>query len=85
MDESHRLPPNTLHYYMEQRLAVARRSGHKLRFVVTPRDRTGFELSALCLNERGEPERFWLTFDHDREKLEQIRQALEAQEPSSTG
>ena len=80
MDDTPRFPPNVNHHYMDQRLASVRAAGRDLRFVVRGKDRARYELGVQYVDERGDPQRQWLMVDKNREKLEQIRLAFEAQE-----
>jgi hypothetical protein len=83
MDEpphSQHLPPNTSHYVLD-RVVDVRRIGTDLQFVVSPRDRLGYELAVRYVDASGTPQRQWLSYGRNRDALEQIRLALEAQEP----
>jgi hypothetical protein len=61
-----------------------RRVGRDLQFVVSPRDRMGYELAVKYVDAHGTPQRRWLINNRDRDTLEQIRVALEAQERDLT-
>jgi hypothetical protein len=73
------LPPNTTHYVLD-RVVEVRRIGTDLEFVVSPRDRLGYELGVRYLDASGTPQRQWLIYGRNRDALERIRLALEAQE-----
>jgi hypothetical protein len=81
MDRPH-LPPNTPRF-VSMRIDEIRRVGRDLQFVVRPREHTGYELAVKYVDSHGLPRRLWLISNHNRDTLEQIREALEAQERDS--
>jgi hypothetical protein len=79
LDDAPHLPPNSPRFLLD-RIAEVRRVGRGLRFVVSPFEHTGYELGVRYVDAHGLPQRRWLISSHNRDTLEQIRVALEAQE-----
>ena len=72
------MPPHTYRGVLE-RVAKVRRNGHDLRFTVTRRTDMGYELAVKYVDTEGEPQREWLSWNKDREALQEIAAALGTQ------
>jgi hypothetical protein len=83
MNDRPHLPPNTPSF-VTVRVEEVRQVGRDLRFVVVPREHTGYELRVKYLDAHDLPRRLSLISNHNRDTLEQVREVLEARERDLT-